>query len=163
MALIPAFCECGAVWATASFIAGDAAVVTMEGNRVGPCPECGGMSRVPDGVYSLVDDTLNVVTTAEGLGREGLQRLIEVLREARTPEEAAQRVSGEAPNLAPLVNLIVTRGSGQDWKQWAMLIATVLTVVLQYMQWQHPKSPSLPSAGTIAQEACERLKPRAGP
>jgi hypothetical protein len=44
MALIPVFCDnpaCRTVWATDSAIGGDDVGLTMTGNKVGPCPNCG--------------------------------------------------------------------------------------------------------------------------
>jgi hypothetical protein len=151
MALIPVFCDnpaCGTVWATTSLIGGSgAADITMTGNKVGPCPNCGGMGSVPDGVYNLVNDTLQVVTTAAGeLSAEALQRLIDSVRRAsevgESPDAFAERVTSEDPDLAPVVNVLLQQARGGSWEQHLVTFLAILGVLFTYLQWQHPKSPT---------------------
>ena len=54
-----AFCEnknCGAIFQASSLINADGnATVTFENVGYGPCPSCGSMGEIPDGVYSFED------------------------------------------------------------------------------------------------------------
>jgi hypothetical protein len=38
--------------------------ITMVGNTAGPCPVCGGIGEIPDGVYDFVGDTIRVVAAS---------------------------------------------------------------------------------------------------
>ena len=62
MALVPVICDsCSVIWGAENIFAGSGANIQMTGNKVSPCPNCGSVGSIPDGVYELQDDTLKVV------------------------------------------------------------------------------------------------------
>lgn len=164
MALVPVFCDnpaCQTVWASAGVIGGNATSIRMTGNKVGPCPNCGGMGSVPDGVYNLVDDTLEIVSLASGgLSIDALQRLIGSVRRASTTNESAAafkaRVAAETPDLAPVVNVFMRQSSSSgSFQQQLVTFLTILTVILAYLQWRDPQEPE-PAPSPLATPAQER-------
>lgn len=170
MALVPVFCDnpaCRTVWATGGFIGGSGAThISMTGNKVGPCPNCGGMGSVPDGVYNLVNDALEVVSTSSGLTKEALQRLMASLRQASETHESrdafAERVAAETPDLAPVVNVFLQQSTSGNWEQHLATLLAILAVIFGYLQWQHPQQQGWPpppaDAKQIADEVLQELE-----
>ena len=115
------------------------------------------MGSVPDGVYNLVNDTLEVVSAAaRGLSAEALQRLIDSVRQAsaaqESPETFAERVAADTPDLVPVVNVFMQQAKGGSWEQRLVTFLTILTVILTYLQWQRPHEPQGPARSPSAQE-----------
>src|SRR5690348_14767171 len=100
MALVPVFCDnCGTVWATPNFIGGSSGMISMTGSKVGPCPACGGDGSVPDGLYHLQDDQLEIDPTPEW--RERLQRVIGIVEHARDAGGSENDVRAQVEREAP--------------------------------------------------------------
>ena len=75
---LPAFCEsCGVAFPSGYFFE-DVTGLTLSGAQSGPCPNCGGMGTVPDGVYNVIDRTIEIVA-APAHSREQWQRLLAAL------------------------------------------------------------------------------------
>lgn len=170
IALVPVFCDnpaCRTVWATGGFIGGSGAThISITNSKVGPCPNCGGMGSVPDGVYNLVNDALEVVSTSSGLGKDGLERLIASVRQASQTHESREafdkRVATESPDLVPVVKVFMDQVRGGTWEQRLVTVLAILTLVLTYLQWQHPQQPAdAPPPATaeqISQEVLQELQ-----
>jgi hypothetical protein len=98
--------------------------------KVGPCPNCGGMGSVPDGVYDLMDDALTVVQ-ATNLPATTLQEVISVLEDVvsgvTTSDQALKHVEERAPDLAPVINVYLQRA---DRMRWVMLLLAILAVAM---------------------------------
>jgi hypothetical protein len=133
MAMVPAICDsCGAIFGSESFIGGSGAKdITLIGNKVGPCPNCGGMGSIPDGVYDIQDDTLKVIRAA-GTSPQTLQSLIGLLESLRRGEASSSqvidRVEREAPALAPTVRNALGKS---DPAKWITLLIAIITLYLQ--------------------------------
>lgn len=132
MSLVPVFCDnCGAVFASHR-AAGrtDAKKIQITGMKVGPCPNCGGMGSVPDGVYGLIDDALTVVHATD-LPATTLQEVISVLEDVvsgvTTGDQALKDVEERAPDLVPVINVYLQRA---DPMRWVMLLLAILTVAM---------------------------------
>lgn len=109
MPQLPAFCDnCGAVFPSGFAISGGGSA-TFIGNKSGPCPSCGGMGSVPDGVFSAAG---NVIRLFAGPQKtiEQLQRLASVISEARNtvsePNKAVEKIKREAPELSSIVDAL---------------------------------------------------------
>ncbi|MGN6815507.1 MAG: hypothetical protein ACTHK3_05410 [Solirubrobacterales bacterium] len=93
MAMVPAICDsCGVIWGAEGVIGGTGATnIQITGSKVGPCPNCGSMGSIPDGIYDLQDDALKVVKAA-GTTEENLQGLISLLESLRESEASSAEV-----------------------------------------------------------------------
>lgn len=134
MPAVPAICRtCGAVFSAPNIFGGDALNVTMIGNTVGPCPHCGGVGEIPDGVYDFVGDTIRIVASS-GYSRQQLERLAALVaqaREARAPAaEVVATLEREAPELSELAERLLVPKTPADLAGWLMLLLMVLQLVL---------------------------------
>lgn len=109
MPAVPAFCDnCGTVFNSGFFVENSHAI-NFAGNRSGPCPKCGGMGHVPDGVFNFIGNTIEILSAPERTHAE-LMRLAEILKQAKdrteTKEQVAERIEKEVPGLAKLASLL---------------------------------------------------------
>lgn len=155
MAMIPAVCDsCGAIFGSEGFIGGTgAANITIRRSKVGPCPNCGGMGSIPDGVYDLQDDTVKVIQ-ASGTSPETLQSLIGLLESLKRGEASSSqiidRVEQDAPALAPTVRNALSKS---DPAQWVAMLIAVISLYLQTTAAQPP------SANEVAEAIREKPVP----
>jgi hypothetical protein len=106
MVQFPAFCPtCGLIFRSNVIDITGSTGIEMSGNRE-QCRRCGSMAELPDGTFSVADDTIEVLA-ATGLTRERLFRLQAVLDQVRTgdlpPADATEAIADEAPSLRPLL------------------------------------------------------------
>ena len=83
--------------------------ITVVGCSSGPCPHCGGMGSIPDGIYSTVENVLHVVSV-EAAGTSQIQRLIAILRSSREENAdsaaVAQHIRNDVPELAAVADAL---------------------------------------------------------
>ena len=101
MPAIPVLCDkCDRLWLNENIVGvGSGSVaVTFVGSRAGPCPYCGGMGRIPDGVYELTRDVTRLLAS---LSNQDLATLRALLLQAQSgeidAEELEARVAREVP------------------------------------------------------------------
>jgi SEC-C motif len=142
MPSVPAFCDtCGTVFNSGIFVE-NSTNITFTGNRSGPCPNCGGMGHVPDGVFNFIGNTIEILSAPERTIAE-LTQLARILREAKekseTREQVVSRVEREIPSLSKLVKLLPENRS-----ELYGFLAVVLAAVQLFTQ-----TPATPSSTTI--------------
>jgi hypothetical protein len=164
MTTVPVICDdpaCGTLWGSTNFISVEAPQLILAGNKIGPCPRCGGVGSIPDGEFKVIDDALEVVRSAD-LPPDVLQSLIDVLQAhaagSATDAEVIERVEADAPGLASVVKDFLAKS---DPASWLTLLVTILLAMSQ---------PTAPSASDIANEiwaneppAAVQAKPRPRP
>lgn len=141
--MVPTICDdCGTIWGAQGVIGGAGGNITITGSKVGPCPKCGGWGSIPDGTYDLIDDTLQVVRSAD-LPAVTIQNLIELLEGREqgtvTDAEVVERIEAEAPALADTIKDYLKKS---DPLSWLSLLFTMLTMM--------QSSPEPPTAEDIA-------------
>lgn len=129
---VPAFCDtCGAIFRSGFFV-DNATNITFAGNRAGPCPVCGGMGHIPDGVFDFVGNTIEVLSAPKRTVDE-LSRLAKILRKARenqqTPEQVAETLRKEAPELSHLADVLPK--TRVELYSFLALIVAILTLLTQ--------------------------------
>ncbi|OYY48731.1 MAG: hypothetical protein B7X95_09610 [Methylophilaceae bacterium 17-44-8] len=109
MPSVPAFCDtCGTVFNSGIFVE-NSANISFAGNISGPCPSCGGMGHVPDGVFNFIGNTIEILSAPERTIKE-LTNLAKILQEAKakseTREQVVSRIEKELPSLSGLTKLL---------------------------------------------------------
>lgn len=127
---VPAFCDtCEAVFRS-GIVVENATNITFVGNRAGPCPVCGGMGHVPDGVFNFVGNTIQILSAPQRTVDE-LSRLAQIIREARerreSPEVVAQKIREQLPELAGLTDLL-PKTRAELYSFLALIIAVIALI-----------------------------------
>jgi hypothetical protein len=140
MPIVPAFCDtCGTVFNSGIFIESSTDIV-LSGNRSGPCPQCGEMGHIPDGVFNFIDNTIEILSAPARTIQE-LTKLAEILHDAKTKaqskEEVTDRINKEIPTLSLLGKLLPDNRS--DLYGFLSLIMTVVPLLME------PSKPSINS------------------
>jgi uncharacterized protein YecA (UPF0149 family) len=109
MPILPAFCDtCGTAFSSGIFVE-NSTNISFSGNKSGPCPQCGGMGHVPDGVFNFIGSTIEILSAPERTISE-LLSLARLLREARakteTKEQVASIIQKELPALSLLAKIL---------------------------------------------------------
>lgn len=95
-----AFCDnCGAVFGS-GFVFENCRNVTLSGNRVGPCPNCGGTGHVPDGVYDITGNAIKLLQGSIKTVQQ-LQQLSAVLFEAQKKNLSKEQVQANIQEAVP--------------------------------------------------------------
>lgn len=109
MPMMPAICDsCGTAFASGIYL-DNCLNVTLQGNRTGPCPACGSMGSVPDGVFNALGDFIEVLD-APLRTYEQLKRLSEIFDSAAKNKssntEISEKIKKECPELASLADVL---------------------------------------------------------
>ncbi|MGR2767352.1 SEC-C metal-binding domain-containing protein [Photobacterium ganghwense] len=109
MPMIPAFCDtCGTPFSSGIFIE-HCAHVTLKGNRSGPCPNCGGMGSVPDGVFNILGNVIEILS-APSRTLEQLKKYTQIINEAKednlSTEQVKKRIDSELPELSGITQFL---------------------------------------------------------
>lgn len=129
---VPAFCDsCGTAF-NSGIAVDNSRNISFVGNIVGPCPRCGGVGHVPDGVFNFVGNTIEILSapqrTFDELSR--LARIIEEAREEQAPPDAVvQKIRQQLPALAGLADLLPRTPA--DLYAFLTLIIAVLSLMTQ--------------------------------
>jgi hypothetical protein len=147
---LPAVCgTCGRVFPSGFTIAGGGSY-HLSNNQAGPCPGCGGMGRIPDGVIDLNQpDVVAALRAMADLGSiHNLRRMIGLLPRlttdelfavrqtltsgaaGRSEEQVVQDVQRAAPRLATAADLIRNRDNRMELAIWLTLIAAIIPIVI---------------------------------
>lgn len=105
---VPAFCDtCGTAFPSGFFAENSS--FSLSNFVAGPCPNCGGMGHVPDGLYNIVGNSIKVLANSKRSSSE-LLRIAERLRAAKqrnaTPDEMSATLKEELPELSSIADTI---------------------------------------------------------
>lgn len=108
--LLPAVCDnCGAFFTPRAINANNVRGLTISNVSVGPCPNCGGVGHIPDGVYNVIGNVLQVLS-APAHSIDELRQLAGILTQARTksenPDALKERIRKESPSLSAIADLL---------------------------------------------------------
>lgn len=142
MPSVPAFCDtCGTVFNSGIFVE-NSTNISFAGNQSGPCPSCGGMGHIPDGVFNFIGNTIEILSAPDRTIAE-LTQLARILAEAKskseTREQVASRIEREIPSLSKLAKLLP-----ENRAELYSFLAVVLAAVQLFTQ-----APAAPSSTTI--------------
>lgn len=130
MPFVPAFCnDCNAIFRSGFNVGGGTA--TFIGSSAGPCPVCGGMGSIPDGVYTAAGNVLRLLSGPQ-ITVERLQKLAAVIREVHKknaePQQVTDLIKKEAPELRSVVDAIPKTRS--ELYNFILVILTAISVLI---------------------------------
>ena len=127
MTLISAFCEnasCGSVFfSNSAFHIGPGATVNMIGNKIGPCPLCGSLGNVPDGIYTAFEQRLTNPTQVAAI-----QKVMRIISEHTILKSSPQNLRSSLIKEVPALS----KWLPNNFKELMQFI-TALMVVLQFL------------------------------
>jgi hypothetical protein len=152
MPMLPAVCSsCGAMFASGYYLSGTSTHV--EGNLV-QCPICGGIGRVPDGLYNLRDGLIELLSGPSQTIAD-LKRFAALLEEARAkripPEEVAAKVARELPQYEGFVRRFLLPRSPGDFFAFLLLVIAAIDLF-------KPHGATREEIEAIVNESIERME-----
>ena len=130
---VPAVCDnCGVIFPS-GFEANNSTNITFSGCGAGPCPACGGMGHIPDGVYNFIGNTIELLSGPARTVAE-LQRLAAILKNAKENQSSHQEISKEIekelPELSSLKD-ILPKTRTELYAFIAIIISTIALLASQ--------------------------------
>lgn len=134
---MPAVCDnCGTIFDSKFAFNGEIIALQLEGNKVGPCPTCGQIGHIPDGLYNFVDNVLEVLSAPDRTIEE-LNRLSEILHAAdknnSTPEQVKTQIETEHHELHSLIDDLLPKTreeKREDFKFWVKTTLQILGMII---------------------------------
>jgi len=156
MPQLPAFCDnCGTVFPSGFAIIGVASA-TFIGNKSGPCPVCGSMGSVPDGVFSAADNVIRLLSGPQKT-IEQLQRLASVISEARRtasePKDALEKIKREAPELNSIIDALPK--TRNELYGFLTVILMAVGTVIAFFALYKDRSPSEVEVQSMIEKSIE--------
>lgn len=154
---LPAFCdnqECSAIFPS-DFVVDNAMHITLAGNKSGPCPRCGSMGSIFDGVFNFVDNAIEIISAPQYTIDE-LNKLSKIITEAIKNRESAQnivdKINKEAPSFIRLGKIILSVGGG------VLLILQIINCIIDIKKsLQYSASPVTINNDIIINQAINNL------
>ena len=141
MPMVPAFCDtCGMIFSSGIFA--ENSNISFSGCGAGPCPRCGGMGHIPDGIFNFVGNTIKVLSATQKT-KEDFIHFANFLNEAQekkySSNEFIEKVKQNVPEFTSITDLLPKNRS-----ELYGFIALLLTIIQIFMQ-----SPEKPSQNII--------------
>ena len=129
MVMLPAICDnCGTIFGS-GIQATNSKNITIRGGKIGTCPKCGSIGSIPDGVYDVIDDVINVAALSE-LSNVQLLKIRDDLHNAKTIEQQREIIKN-----SPYGNMVEKDDEKFDVKtfiNWLIIIIEVITALNGY-------------------------------
>jgi hypothetical protein len=154
---IPAFCDnCGTVF-TSGIVIDNCAHITLSGNKSGPCPLCGSMGTIPDGVFSVAGNVIKLLAGPQKTINQ-LKKLAEILVEARRsteePSKVAEKIKREAPELSSIIDTLPKTRT--ELYSFLTVIFTAITTIIAVATLYKDHAPSEQDVEKMIGQAIER-------
>ena len=135
MPVLPAFCDqCGSVFSSGLNIE-NSQNITMSGCTSGSCPRCNGILRIPDGVYDVTGNVINLVRgTLKSIDQ--FKQLAIILSNAQrlnqTKEQVDETINKEVPELNSLASVLPK--TRMELYAFITIILMALTFIISNME-----------------------------
>ena len=139
MVHIPAFCDnCGAAF-NSGIVVENCRNISLSGNRSGPCPRCGSMGSVIDGVFNVAGDVIEILSAPQRT-IESLQKLTQILKVAaqdkETSEEITNKINEQVPELTSVSKFIPKNAT--ELVAWLTFILLAIQTINQLTKDETP-------------------------
>lgn len=144
---VPAVCDnCGTIFPS-GFEVSNSTNISFSGGGAGPCPVCGGMGHIPDGVYNFLGNTIEFLSGPSRSIVE-LERLAALLERAKTSNATSQAVAKEIDESIPELSSI------KDWlpknrSELYAFIALLLSALSLMINQSESGEPSKVEVNTV--------------
>lgn len=144
---VPAVCDnCGTIFPS-SFEVSNSSNVSFSGCGAGPCPVCGGMGHIPDGVYNFIGNTIEFLSGPRRSIAE-LEQLAALLERAKKSNASSQSVAKEIDESIPELSSI------KDWlpksrSELYAFIALLLSALSLMISQSQSGEPSKVEVNTV--------------
>lgn len=106
---VPAVCNnCGTMFPS-DFEVSDSTNISFSDCGAGPCPSCGGMGHIPDGIYNFIGNTIELLSGPSRTVKE-LHKLSEILEFSRnnnySHQEVTSAIDKQLPELASIKDIL---------------------------------------------------------
>lgn len=132
MPILPAFCDTCYTAFPSGIVVENVKNLTISRVQSRPCPRCGGIGHVPDGVFNAIGNFIEVLSGPDRTVQE-LQRLATIIKDSRKNNETAdqikQKIEEDVPQLSPLMNLIVPKTAGDFYALLSVIIAIITSIL----------------------------------
>jgi len=137
----PAVCDkCGTIFPSAFNIAAEN--VGIYGCSSCPCPKCGGYGRIPDGIYSFIDNAILLLSDRTRT-KSQLHKLADILKKARqkhaTTQELGDKIQNELPELSSLKDILPKTRT--ELYAFVAIILTIITILIT--SWSRDHTPKI--------------------
>jgi hypothetical protein len=131
MPVVPAFCDsCGAIFPSGILVE-NSTHIQFSGGRAGPCPNCGGMGHIPDGIFNIIGSTIKLLTGPQRTIAD-LNRLASLLNNFQQRDigldELADEISCELPDLSIFGNIL--KNNKNDIYQFIIIILMIIQIII---------------------------------
>ncbi|MEC1650107.1 SEC-C metal-binding domain-containing protein [Bacillus vallismortis] len=144
---LPAVCDnCNAIFRSGFVIENSTA--TLMNNKVGPCPRCGSVGSVSEGVFNFIENTIEILSAPERTIHE-LQQFNELLQSAKnksvTFEQVEDKVYQETPQFVGILESLpkIKKEKSADFHVWIQTLAAITSLVLPWFKEENPSPPKI--------------------
>ncbi len=142
-----AFCNnpnCGTIFLHNGIFGGIAmGSASFKGCSIGPCPNCGGLGYVPDGIYNFFDNQIEFIRGPKS-SLDALKKVKQLLRSFKKKEYTQEYILNEVNKVSPEVaNELKKIPTKINYNQWiGTLIALISVIILIQQTYFNDKSDS---------------------
>ncbi|GJA11852.1 hypothetical protein KAM344_23540 [Aeromonas caviae] len=128
---LPAICDdCGTMFPS-GFVMENCTNISLSGNKSGPCPSCGGMGSIPDGVFNVLGNVIEILD-APRKTVDQLNRYVRVLNSAReqklSREQIKEQIDKDVPELASISDFL-PKTRNELYAFLALLLGILTTII----------------------------------
>ena len=137
MPMIPAICNiCGTPFPSGFLLMEGAQHTTFTNCGAGPCPKCGGMGHIIDGIYDFIGNSIRVIQN-NGYNRTRIVLFRETIQKAKDlklePEQVVDEIQKSYPDFSAVLS-IIPRDPAGFWTFIGALIALLTYLQLQFVK-----------------------------
>ncbi len=103
--------------------------VMVAGSKSGPCPKCGSMGSIPDGLYEFVGVTRQIIEKWPAGQQQRLATQIKAAERRPQARDAVMQAISAYDELRPIAQrFLVPRNAGEFWAMIAALLAAIALI-----------------------------------